>query len=194
MKNKIALKLAIYFAAALLVFAFIMTGIFTLLFRANTIEIYKIDLEKRAVKISETLTSIMNGDFMRMQGNGYRAYIKFINNIAMEDVWIVDENLEIITNGMGLHEQYFITELPSNAEEIVESVFTGETAFSENFSSILETPTLTVGTPIKSNDGSVVGAVLVHSPVNGINSVLSKSILLLILSISISLLISSYCL
>lgn len=188
MKNKIALKLAAYFTAALLVFSFIMTGIFVLLFRGNTIEIYKIDLEKRAVKISETLTSAMNGGFMRMQGNGYRTYINFINNIAMTDVWIVDENLEIITNGTGLHEQVLITELPSNAGEIVKSVFAGETAFSENFSSMLETPTLTVGTPIFSDRGQVIGAVLIHSPVNGINSALSKSILLLILSIGIALL------
>ncbi|MHB1151891.1 MAG: sensor histidine kinase [Eubacteriales bacterium] len=185
MKNKIALKLTVYFTAALLVFAFVMSGIFIMLFRDNTIEIYKIDLENRAIKISETLTSVMNGNFM--QRNGYRAYINFINNNVNDDVWIVDENLEIITNGKGLHSQYLITELPANAEKIVELVFAGETAFSENFSTLLETPTLTVGTPIK-YDGSVVGAVLVHSPVNGINTVLSKSILLLILSICISLL------
>ena len=94
MKNKIALKLTVYFTAALLVFAFVMSGIFIMLFRDNTIEIYKIDLENRAIKISETLTSVMNGNFM--QRNGYRAYINFINNNVNDDVWIVDVMVDIL--------------------------------------------------------------------------------------------------
>lgn len=190
MKNKIALKLSIYFAIALLVFAVIISGIFILLFRSNTVELHKIDLEQRAVKISETLSTIMSGSVVRGQGNGYGAYIKFLNDIAMADVWIVDENLNIITNGLGIHAQVTYSELPSNAESIVKEVFTGKTAFSESFSSLMDTPTLTVGTPIKSSDGNIIGVVLLHSPVNGIDLAVSKGIVILILSIGISLIIA----
>jgi signal transduction histidine kinase len=190
MKNKIALKLSIYFAIALLVFAVIISGVFILLFRGNTIELHKTELEQRAVKISETLSTIMSGNVARGQGNGYGAYIKFLNDIAMADVWIVDENLNIITNGLGLHSEYSFSELPTNAESIVKEVFTGKTSFSESFSSLMDTPTLTVGTPIKSVDGTIIGVVLLHSPVNGIDLAVSKGIVILILSIGVSLMIA----
>jgi signal transduction histidine kinase len=108
----------------------------------------------------------------------------------MADVWIVDKDLNIITNGLGPHSQYTFTELPANAESIVNDVFTGKTAFSESFSTLLDTPTLTVGTPIKSSDGKIIGVVLIHSPVNGINSAVSKGMVVLVLSMGVSLILA----
>jgi signal transduction histidine kinase len=190
MRNKIAFKLSVYFAIALLSFAVVISGMFVLLFRNNTIELHKADLEQRAVKISETLATIMGGTVVKGQRSGYGAYIKFLNDIAMADVWIVDEDLNIITNGLGLHSEYEFTELPANAESIVNEVFTGKTAFSESFSTLLDTPTLTVGTPIKSSDGKIIGVVLIHSPVNGINSAVSKGMVVLVLSMGVSLILA----
>lgn len=190
MKNKIAFKLSVYFAIALLTFGLIISGMFVLLFRNNTIELHKAELEQRAVKISETLATIMGGTVVKGQGSGYGAYIKFLNDIAMADVWIVDEDLNIITNGLGLHSEYAFTELPPNAESIVNEVFTGKTAFSESFSTLLDTPTLTVGTPIKSNDAKIIGVVLIHSPVTGINEAVSKGMIVLVLSMGVSLILA----
>jgi signal transduction histidine kinase len=190
MRNKIAFKLSVYFAIALLTFAVIISGMFVLLFRNNTIELHKAELEQRAVKISETLATIMGGSVVKGQGSGYGAYIKFLNDIAMADVWIVDEDLNIITNGLGLHSEYAFTQLPANAESIVNEVFSGKTAFSESFSTLLDTPTLTVGTPIKSSDAKIIGVVLIHSPVTGINDAVSKGIIVLVLSMGVSLVLA----
>jgi len=190
MKNKIVLKLTLYFTIALLVFALIISSVFIFLFKRNTVELNKVELEQRATKISETLSSIIEGDTTKMQGSGYGAYIKFLNDIAMADVWIVDENLDIITGGQGIHAQYSFSELPENAESIVKEVFTGKTAFSESFSAILDTSVITVGAPIISSDDEIIGVVLLHSPVKGINQAISKGILILILSIGAALIIA----
>lgn len=205
MKNKIALKLTSYFAIALIVFAVIISGIFVMLFRANTVELNKIELEKRAVKISETLSSFINGNTANGQGQGgmpgmggmggmsgmggYGAYIRFLNDIAMSDVWIVDEKLNIITKAQGLHSEYTFSELPVDAEKIVKEVFEGKTSFSESFSTLLDTPTLTVGTPLKSEDRKIIGVVLLHSPINGVNLAISNGIMILVLSIGLSLIV-----
>ncbi len=190
MKNKIVWKLSAYFIASLIVFTLIIVGIFIAYFRTNTIELKQSELKERATKISETLSSINETNAGKGQGSGYGAYIKFLNDIDMAEVWIVDENLDIITYGLGQHAVTTTNELPDNAKQIVDEVFAGNTEFSENFNDLLNTPSLTVGTPIKSQDGSIIGVVLLHSPVNGINIAISNGILILGLSILIALIIT----
>jgi len=197
MKNKIAFKLTLYFVVALLVFALIISSVFLILFRANAIEMQKVELEQRAVKISETFSSFLTGENKAGQGQGvisggmggYGAYIRFLNDIALADVWVVDENLKIITKGQGMHSSYEFSALPANAELIVKEVFTGKTAFSESFSSVLETPTLTFGTPLKDSSGKIVGVVLLHSPVNGTDLAVSRGGIILAISTLIALII-----
>jgi len=62
MKNKIAVRLTLYFSIALLLFSIIIGGLFMMLFKANTIEMYKADLEKRATVITATLSDYMSSN------------------------------------------------------------------------------------------------------------------------------------
>lgn len=191
-KNKIALKLSLYFALALLVFSIIIGSVFMVLFRNHTIAIHKADLEKRASVIAEGLSGFMSGNGMGRQG-GYGAYLRFMNEIAMADVWIVDQNRELITRGPGMGgmgREYVYSDLPADADMVITEVFTGKTAFSEDFSGLLNTPTLTVGTPIKAENGEIVGVVLLHSSVNGINKAVSDGFTILGISILAALLIA----
>jgi len=173
MKSKISRKLTLYFAAALFLFTVVIGVIFITLFRAQTIKEHKNDLETRAVSIASALSDYMGssaGIGKGMMGNGmggYGAYLRFIDDIAMSDVWIVDENLNLITNSQMSGQSYNYADLPSDADKVVKEVFTGRTTFSEGFSSLLDIPTLTVGTPIEVG-GQIIGAVLLHSPVKGI--------------------------
>lgn len=193
-KNKIALKLTSYFAAALLVFSIIIGSVFIVLFRNHTIELHKNDLEKRAVAISETLSGFMsmnNGGPMY----GYGIYLRLINDVAMSDTWIVDENLELITNGKnmkGMGMEYVYSDLPQGADSVIAEVFTGKTVFSESFSSLLNVPTLTVGAPIFANNDEIIGVVLLHSPVDGVNQAMSEGINTLAISIFVALLIAFF--
>lgn len=194
MKSRIARKLMLYFAAALFLFTIVIGIIFITLFRAQTIKDHKNDLEKRAISIAGVLADYMNnadsGGGNGMKGNGgYGAYLRFIDDIAMSDVWIVDENLNLITNNQMSRHSYNYADLPEDADQVVKKVFTGKTTFSEGFSSLLNTPTLTVGTPIEVG-GRIIGAVLLHSPIGGIEDVTMQGINILTVSILAALVFS----
>ncbi|MGA9517448.1 MAG: hypothetical protein WBV27_01565, partial [Trichococcus sp.] len=62
--------------------------------------------------------------------NGYNAYITAIQDIAMGEVWIVDQSAETISVGTGKKEITY-AELPGAALALVDEVFEGEVAFSE---------------------------------------------------------------
>lgn len=189
MKNKIAFKLTCYFSIALMVLAIVIGIIFITLFRNQTINEHRIDLETRAVSIAANLSEYMgNTNTGNRVGSGYGAYLKFIDDIAMTDVWIVDENLTLIT-GQRTGEEYNYADLPEDANQIVQDVFKGKTTFSEGFSSLLNTLTLTVGTPINIDD-KIVGAVLLHSPVEGIDEAVSQGVKVLLVSILAALILS----
>ena len=189
MRNKILWKLSGFFTIILLLFSIILGTTFLSIFRKNTIDINRNSMEEQAVSIASSVAEFQNqniGMHGRMQ---FGAYLRFLNNLSMADVWVVDENLEFIT---GKHNNTPIfNELPKNASEIVKRVFEGEKTFTQDFSSLLGTPTLTVGAPIFINN-NVIGAVLLHSPISGIDQSINNgmktlgigTILALILSIT----------
>lgn len=200
MKNKIAFRLILYFSASLLLFSIIIGSVFMMLFKAHTMELQKLELENRAVTIASTVSELMSdasyspGSRMGAMGGGqggYMAYLRFLDDIAMADVWIVDENLELLTVGHMGNQSFNYTDLPKDAEAVVKEVFQGSTTFSEGFSDLLDTPTLTVGTPIQLN-GKVIGALLLHSPVKGINDAIDQGFQILAISVSIALALSIF--
>jgi signal transduction histidine kinase len=202
MKNKISIKLIVYFSAALIVFSIIIGNIFMLLFKNNAVEIHKNELKRRALTIADTISELMDGSslnfgpgmgrhggmMMGMQG-GLGLYIRNLDDIAMADAWIVDEELNLLITGSMSHIQYNYTDLPQDADIVVKKVFEGQTTFSEGFSKLLETPTLTIGTPITS-DGEIIGALLIHSPIQGINDATSEGFRILLISIFMALILS----
>jgi len=202
MKNKISIKLIVYFSAALIVFSIIIGNIFMLLFKNNAVEIHKNELKRRALTIADTISELMDGSslnfgpgmgrhggmMMGMQG-GLGLYIRNLDDIAMADAWIVDEELNLLITGSMSHMQYNYTDLPQDAGIVVKKVFEGQTTFSEGFSKLLETPTLTIGTPITS-DGEIIGALLIHSPIQGINDATSEGFRILLISIFMALILS----
>lgn len=195
MKNKIALKLTLYFSAVLLLFAVIIGAVFITLFRAHTFKNHTSDMDARAVSIAAALSDYMGdlgttGRGMMGGMNGYGAYLRFVDDIAMADVWIVDENLNLITSSPMSGTDYNYSDLPEDADKVVKEVFEGKTTFSKGFSSVINSPTLTVGTPIEV-DGKIVGAVLLHSPVEGIDEATMRGIGILAISLLCALILSS---
>lgn len=194
MKNKISIKLIVYFSAALIAFSIIIGSLFMILFKNNAVEIHKKDLEKRALTIAGTISELMDGSslnfrpgmgrqggMMGIQG-GLGSYIRNLDDISMADAWIVDEELNLLIMGSMSHMQYNYADLPQDADIVVKKVFEGETTFSQGFSKLLKTPALTVGTPIIS-DGQIIGALLIHSPIQGINDAMSEGFRILFISI-----------
>lgn len=161
-KSKIAIKLSLNFAIALLIFSIIIGIVFVVLFKKHTLDIHKAKLENNASTIASTLSNYLDGsnkDGFGGPASGYGAYMRFIGNLAGTDVWIVDEDLNLLTAGKRqdkISNQYNFADLPQNAEQFIDEVFTGQTLFSNDFSDILSEPTLTVGMPIKSSTDTII--------------------------------------
>jgi len=203
MKNKMSIKLMVYFSAALIVFSIIIGGLFMFLFKNNAVEIHKTELERRALTIAGTISELMDGTSLNfgpgmgrhggmtgMQG-GLGLYIRNLDNIAMADVWIVDEDLNLLITGSMSHMQYKYADLPQDADIVVEKVFEGQTTFSEGFNKLLKTPALTIGTPIIADD-EITGALLIHSPVQGIYDAINEGFRILFISILTALVLSVF--
>lgn len=120
---------------------------------------------------------------------GYGAYLRFLRELAMAEVWVVDENMKLLTTQHAMREMTY-SQLPKNAEEIVARVFDGEITHGKEFSNLLDTPSITVGVPIRVENGVVVGAVLLHSPVSGIEAAVREGLSALAAGLGIALLIA----
>lgn len=189
MKTGIARRLSLYFLAVILAFSVVIGGIFIYEFRSHTVEIYKENLMTRADNIASTYAGYMTGSSgMR----GYGAFSRFLSDIAMADVWIVDSNGDLFSgsmgNGMGMYSNY--KELPSTAGKTVGEVLAGKKSISESFSSVYQKPTLTVGTPIRDGNGKIIGAVLLSSPMNGIENAANGGILIMLISIGAAIVLA----
>ena len=198
MKNKMALKLMIYFGIAILILTLITGVLFTRFYSENTIATYKSSMLKNAESISAYLTDyfsptptteIGKGRSSQMnQGSssGYGGFLRFLNEGKAEDIWVIDSQFHLVTYGKNeSHVNY--EDLPVDGEQVIEKVFSGENAFSESFSDILNTKSLTVGTPIRDSEGTVVGAVLIHSPIEGIDTSINEAIKNLGISMAIGI-------
>lgn len=195
MKSKIIWKLTACFAAVLILFTIVLGTVFVFLFRQHTISINKSSMEEKAITIAETLSTFKAGQAQSCEegnenggtasgngknktgtgrggGDGYGAYLRFLDELAMAEVWIVDEDLNMLSIRKG-HTMISKESLPENAREIVNKVCEGEITYGEEFSGLLENPSLTVGAPIHTAEG-IIGAVLVHSPVSGLDEAISQ--------------------
>lgn len=108
----------------------------------------------------------------RKNVNGYNAYITAIQDIAMGEVWIVDQSAETISVGTG-KKAITYAELLAAALALVDEVFEGDVAFSEGFSPLLEDTSITVGAPVLSSEGEVIAAVLLHDYIANMTAVRS---------------------
>lgn len=195
MKNKIAVRLILYFACAMLLFSVMIGGIFVWMFDRHSTKLRYNELETRAVRIASTMSEWVSSDIFGKghtpgQGRGYGAYLRFIDDIAMSDVWLIDDEKNLITAS---HRNMSLSynELPPDAEQIISQVLEGKTAFSESFSGLLEEKSLTVGAPILASDGQISGAVLLHSPIEGLSEARASQTRIFVISILAALAITA---
>ena len=215
MKNKIALKLTFYFAAALLIFAIVVGSSFRVLFWQHTEALKRVELEQRAVKIAQALVETREqmqawqDKMEKRQGfnmdreekkpdhlpgpfANYGSLLCFLSSPAADDVWVVDRDHTLEVRGAPGMAMRRITykDLPPDADKVVEEAFQGKTVFSQGFSPLLEMPMLSVGVPIQDKKGEIVGVVLVHSPLSGMEEAAGQGMKILLVSVGIALLLA----
>lgn len=198
-KHTIARKLILYFAAFLLLFAAVVGAIFSALLTRQTTTLHKEELGNQAVNIAGTLSGNMthtgghgnrHGQVQRQGQGGYGAYMQFLDDIAMTDVWIMDSDSQLITYGHGNSTMRY-SELPEDAGKVIEQVLSGQVAYSESFSQLLGVKSITAGAPIIPHEGGVTGVVLLHAPVGGIDTAISNGLGLMFISMIFALLLAA---
>lgn len=175
MRNKIAWKLTLYFAAVLLIFALVVGGTFMYFFGKHTLDLKKKEMQVRATKIAEVLQDNMSRLQNRYGGIGSSRFIRYIDNITMENVWVVDENKNVkmhredagalpeqhgMMHGhkrMLMRQQEDIAEpasdfdynaLSPEIKRAVEQGFTGQNFVMEEINPVLGELVVTVGVPV----------------------------------------------
>ena len=186
--NKIAVKLALYFAAVLLTFSLIMGGLFYQYFKQHNVDVTKKEMTLRATKIAEVISE--DFEFLRGRYGDRISQSRFINTLdkAMQEiVWVVDSeynlnlNMDVVRKFQarsGKHHERlkrFIPKdpqdayrkLPNHIKTNVEKGFKGESFILEEYNPVLEDTMLTVGAPVYDKNGVVKAVVMLHSPVQG---------------------------
>ncbi|MFH1881000.1 MAG: ATP-binding protein [Bacillota bacterium] len=196
MRNRIAQKLLLYFIIPLCVFALMSGVLFQTLFTRGITEEKERELAARATELADTLSGAAGetmGAGMSMgmnaggQNTGLNAYLSAITYLDV-DVWVLDENLNFLTTGRHMMTIVY-QDLPPDADRVVDSVFEGQTVTSRGFSDLLGAPTITAGAPIY-RGGAIIGALLMHDAVSGIQSVISQGVTVLLYSGAIALVIA----
>lgn len=80
--------------------------------------------------------------------------------------------------------------LPIEATDTISKILTGKEAVNESFSDVYGEATLSAGVPIVAEDGTVLGAVLLHAPVKLVTQGLSRAYGILFLGLGAGLLAS----
>lgn len=75
-----------------LIFCFVVGGTFSIFSGKHTLDLKKKEMQVRATKIAEVLQDNMSRLQNRYGGIGSSRFIRYIDNITMENVWVVDEN------------------------------------------------------------------------------------------------------
>lgn len=117
------------------------------------------------------------------QGRGIMRHMEDDSDGHMEENVIDNTNTD-------LEEKSTFIELPKNAEKVINKILSGEVEVNNAFSEILGEKTITVGVPIKTEDGEPKQAVLLHSSIKGVDDAVKQGVNVLFISLLIGLAIA----
>ena len=200
MKYKLTQKLFLYFSLSLLSFAIIIAFSFSSMFKQSTQEQARADLLERAQTIAQSVSSYLleptnsTGGHMSgkhgMNNRTISTYLESLEAVTSGEVWIVDKDIQTIGRSH-MHGNLSINDLPSDGEQMIRDASLGNVVFSEGFSSLLNSESISVGVPVYTGT-TVAAVVLLHAPLSSIDSVIQQGYQLLAFYILFALLISIF--
>ena len=188
MKQGITRKLILYFVLVIIVFAFIIGGLFGISVRRATRSEVEQLLLNQSTKIADAIETNDKLSIDRLELNS------LLSRVNLEDlqVWIVSPEGAITTitetrMGMNMMRDYFA--LSKGTQELLGQVLSGEQLVSDRIRGVFNTETVTVGTPIEVND-QVIAALFISASVTSINALTESTIRILLLSLGIGIILA----
>lgn len=171
MNHKLTWRLICNFAAVLLAFSLLVGLLFSSLFQARTRSIYLEDLRAHALSIADTISQFsQNYQSGLCRGGGFKAYFRFIGDVARSEIWLVDAQNQPVM----LDEQIpssLETVLPQGYEELVQSVFASGDVKTLAADTSSRMGDLVVGCPVHDTEGNVIYALLLRRPLNNLDQI-----------------------
>ncbi|MGM0168318.1 hypothetical protein IGI39_004073 [Enterococcus sp. AZ135] len=189
--KKITFRLIRQFVTLLLIFATMIALLFGILFAKQTEDLHLEEMTHRSELISDTLSDYFEDVPLvhsnhTSGSNGYGAFLRFLNQIAGEDIWILNEQMSSLIN-YSHHNQ---KQSPSGTTNLVKTVFRTKKIQVAKKRKFFQLQELSVATPILLN-GEVEGVVLMRSKVDAIHKNQLSGYLMLLMSLVMSVLIAS---
>lgn len=112
-----------------------------------------------------------------LSGAAVGRWLLELNKLSQGEVWLVDAATRTVSL-YGEENTARYDDFPPAAEAMLQNVWNGETLSSEEFTPLLEAPSVTVGTPLRDREGNVVGALLMHRKLTGLYAVQKEALVL----------------
>lgn len=206
MTRKIRVRLMLYFAGMLVIFSLIISAVFVTLFSLHNLDVYKKELEKRAVLIADSLQSFYqqqadaesSSDEWFQQGpdgkgpsQSFGIYLRFLQMVSPTDIWIADQSGDWLYC-CNLDQQISLRSLPEGGKAFIQEALAGKTAFGGTSSPFYERPSVSVAAPIYlSDEKKPAGAVLLFEQIDNVNDSTKNGLLILLISMGAAILLSS---
>ncbi len=212
MKNRIAIKLMLYFTAVILVFALIIGGVFYNMFKQHTIDIKQRTMTLQAQRITEVILENMDQLEKRYpEGIANSRFINYMDNVTQDVLWVVDDEHHLSINKERMQrmaqrhkmmhperpdlpkppansaEAY--QKLPAPVKEKINEAFTGKSFVLQEYNPIMDDIVITVGEPVTDKNGKVKAVVLLHSPVQGLQEAVWEGIRILLIALATALIL-----
>lgn len=162
MKHKLTKRLILCFSLVLLLFVLLVGVMFTCLFSVYSAAIYTEDLKAHAVSIADTISQFYQ-DYTEgsCRGSGFKAYFRFIQEVARCDIWLIDAQLQP-AQFPPRDLAAFQSVLPEGCSGFVREIFSSSEVRVLDSNIAPHMNSLIVGAPVHDAEGSVRFALLLR--------------------------------
>ena len=189
MNSKIAQRLTLYFAMAMVLFALTVGTLFSFMFARHTADVTKRDLCAHAASIAKTIAHFTKEcDEGECKGGGFKAYMRYIGDAAMSELYLINAQGEPVLLGeMAQPKEPPAGHVLQMAAQVFESGEVKSSGFSLN---PFRTEEMLVCAPVPDGQGGVKYALAMRMPVNSITHMLQDAFYMLSACLAAALMIA----
>lgn len=202
MKNKLIFRIFLSFSLTIMLFSTIVGSFFVLIYARNTIDSYRSDFIRKTEAVASKLSVYFESEHtrnldktnfhlqMKEANLGLGLYLNFLDDIALNNLWIVDRETQTIHVEFGKYNISY-SSIPTEVRELINTAMAGETAASERWAASRFNKNFVIAAPIRISDGTAVAVVVVHARSQAMYETILEAFYVLLGSLLLALPVSS---